>query len=187
MFESENDIERALVDSAKDNSRVPAFLRQLLDTEILVAYSCNCEIKPDADGRATIPPGALLTERGVTDNGKPLHTFFTAPSRARAVFADDHVIMPHKLRNLFARHPNACFVLNPGSDLAHQFLPEEVQRLLAGDFSPPVSTLKITEPTNIRVGQPPHYPTDLVDTLSKVFANHPVIRAAYLAQVEFPR
>ena len=186
MFVPENDIESALAEAAKDGSRVPEFLRQLLDAEVLVAYSCDRELEPDGSGAASIPAGAHLTERGVTQNGSSLHAFFTAPSRVRAILTDNHVILPDKVRDLFERFPGALFVLNPGSDVAHQFAPEEVTRLLAGNFESSHNKVKITKPTNILLSQPSPYPTELVDALGKVFAAHPMIRAAYLAQADFP-
>ena len=67
MFEPENDIERALVDSVQNPTRRSGFLQQLLDGEVFVAMSCNQKLTPDANGVTTLPAGALLTERGVTD------------------------------------------------------------------------------------------------------------------------
>jgi hypothetical protein len=57
--------------------------------------------------------------------------------------------------------------------------------MLAGDFSPTVNTVKIERATKVLVSQPKPYPTEMVEALKQVFADHPVIEAAWLAQVDY--
>lgn len=186
MFEPENDIERALIDSVQQPTRRSDFLHQLLDAEVFVAMSCDQPLKADANGATTIPAGALLSERIVTDaNGGTLFPFFTSPARARAMFKDDHVIAPDTPRKLFERHPGARFVLNPGSEHFQELSAAEVAKLLAGDFSPTVNTVTIERETKVLVSQPARYPTEMVEGLKRVFADHAVIERAWLAQVDF--
>ena len=45
------------------------------------------------------------------------------------------MIAPETARALFARHPDARFVLNPGSDYALDLLAAEAAALLAGEFT----------------------------------------------------
>ena len=58
MFEPENDIEGTLMEAASDGSQIPQFLRQLLEAEVFVTYSCDRDLEPDSNGHATIPAGA---------------------------------------------------------------------------------------------------------------------------------
>jgi hypothetical protein len=184
MFEPENEIELALVAATKDATRREAFLRLLIDADVFVAFSVDRELETKPDGTATVPAGALLTERVVTRGGVTYMAFFTAASRARAIFEDAHLITPDKTRAVFARHPTASFALNPGSDYGRDFPAAEAKRLLAGDFGG--DTVTITKPTKVLIGQPLPYPTDLTEGLKLVFADHPAIQSAYLAQVDYP-
>lgn len=133
MFEPENDLERALVGASSSRTKQQSFLRQLLDADILIAFSAD-KIEQKPDGTATIPAGARLAERVVTRNGLTFLAFFSAASRARAIFKDTHLVAPDKTRVVFERHPGAAFVLNPGSEHRREFPPAEAARLLAGDF-----------------------------------------------------
>jgi hypothetical protein len=186
MFEPENELELALVEATKDPARRASFLRQLLDAEVFVALSVDRELETKPDGTATVPTGAVLTERVVTRDGVTYMAFFSAASRARAIFTDTHLIAPDQTRTVFERHPGAAFVLNPGSDYGRDFPAAEVGRLLAGDFAPAVDTVTVTKPTQVLISQPLPYPTELTDALKPVFADHPAIRSAYLAQVDDP-
>ena len=186
MFDPENEIEFALVAAVKDAACREAFLRLLIDAEVFVAFSVDRELETHADGTATVPVGALLTENVVTRKGVAYMPFFTATSRARAMFNDTRLILPDKTRAVFERHPDASFVLNPGSDYGRDFPAVEAKRLLAGEFAPAVNTVTITKPTKVLIGQPLPFPTELTEALKLVFADHPAIQSAYLAQVDYP-
>ena len=186
MFEPENDLELALVEATEDLSRRDSFLRRLLDAEVFVAFSVDRELEAKPDGTATVPLGAHLTERIVTRDGETLIPFFSTEARARTIFKDTHVVVPDIARAVLERHPGASFVLNPGSDYGREFPAAEAARLLAGDFSPAVDAVTITKPTQVMLSQPLPYPTGLVEGLNRVFADHPVIQSAHLAQVDYP-
>jgi hypothetical protein len=185
MFEPENELEHALVTAGADVGSRRGFLRQLLDADVFVALSAD-KIETNPDGTATIPVGAQLRERVVTRNGVTYMAFFSAASRARTIFKDTHVVAPDTTRAVFERHRGAAFVLNPGSEYSREFPPAEAERLLAGDFTPNVDPVTVTAPTSVLLSQPLPYPSELTGALSRAFADHPSIEAAYLTQVDYP-
>ena len=63
-------------------------------------------IVPDANGNAIIPEGARLVTPTASRDGQKLFPLFTAPSRAKAWYNDDHVVHPETLRNVFVRYPD---------------------------------------------------------------------------------
>jgi hypothetical protein len=180
MFEPENDIERLLMRASAEPAARPDFARAIMDTQIFVVFVSDVPIVPGPDGKITIPVGARLAMPSATRGEEQLTPFFTARSRARAWFKGDHIVMPDKTRDLFARHPDATFVLNPGSDYGKEFLPGEVKRLLAGHFEESPQTQVIEEAEQVLLGRPKEIPVDLIEALAREFSATPVVRGAWL-------
>ena len=118
MFEPENDIERLLIRASAEPAERPAFARALMDAEIVLVLvpEGGGPIIPGPDGNAIIPEGTTMTLPSAVRGEERLIPFFTARSRAQAWYRADHVAVPDRTRDLFARYPGAPFVLNPGSD-----------------------------------------------------------------------
>ena len=183
MFEPENDIERLLMRASADPAERPAFARALMDAEIfLVMIAGGTPIGPaDADGKVIIPDGATLTLPSATRGEEKLIPFFTAPSRARTWFKDDHIIGPDRTRDFLARYPGAPFVLNPGSDYGKDFTPGEVARMLAGEFDMQApQTITTQAPEQILLAHPRELPADLIEALAREFAGVKSVRGAWL-------
>jgi hypothetical protein len=181
MFEPENDIERQLVRAATEPAARAAFARALMDAEVyLVLVPESGTIVPDADGNATVPKDAKLALVTVERDGSRVLPFFSAPSRARAWFAGDHFIAPDKTRDLFARHPGADFVLNPGSDYGKEFTPHEVERLLAGEFDGGPQRVVTDQPSQLLLGHPKEKPEALIAALTRELAGVKSVRGAWL-------
>ena len=124
MFEPENDIERLLMRASAEPAERPGFARALIDAQIFVVLvSDGGPIVPGPDGKVVIPEGTKLTLPNAMRGEERLIPFFTAPSRARAWFKDDHIVAPDRTRDLFERYPDAPFLLNPGSDYGKEFTP----------------------------------------------------------------
>jgi hypothetical protein len=188
MFEPENDLERSLMRATSEPSHRAAFLRDLMDGEIFLALLIASGGAPIAgpDGKMVLSADAKLELSSVRRGEEVFLPFFTAPARAHAIIQGDHVIAPDKTRDLFARYPDAQFVLNPGSDYGKEFLREEVERLLRGDFGSDHEDVVVKKPTQVLIGQPAHYPTEVVTALTAIFQDKPSVDAAYLCQVAYP-
>jgi hypothetical protein len=185
MFEPENELEAALVAAATDVNRRQTFLPLLIEAQVFVAFAADREFESRPDGTATIPAGTRLNPRLITRNGITHLPFFSAASRARAMFTDSHIILPDTTRAMFERYPGSPFVLNPGSDYGRDFPAAEVARLLAGDFGASHNTVIVTEPAKVLLSQPLPYPVALTEVLKPVFAAQASVEAAYLAQADF--
>ena len=183
MFEPENDIERMLMRAATEAAERPAFARALMDTRIfLVMVAGGTPIgPPDADGKITVPAGATLSLPSAVRGEERLIPFFTAPSRAHTWFKGDHIIGPDLTRDLFARYPDAPFVLNPGSDYGKDFTAGEVARMLAGEFDQSAPQTIVTQaPEQILLAHPKEIPTDLIEALAREFVSVKSVRGAWL-------
>jgi hypothetical protein len=138
------------------------------------------QIVPGADGNAVIPEGTKLTAVSAKRGEETLFPFFTRPSRARAWFTGDHIVMPDRPRDLFARHPDTPFLLNPGSDYGKKFASDEVKRLLAGDLGEGVDELAIPAGRKILLSHPKEIPAELIAALAREFASTSTVRGAWL-------
>jgi hypothetical protein len=89
--------------------------------------------------------------------------------------------------NLFELAKGATFLLNPYSEYGKELLPDEVEQLLSGDILTETSrTITIDKDTEVQIGQPEKYPTDIINSLKILFANDPNLKAAYLGWIFDP-
>jgi len=181
MFEPENDIERLLMRASAEPAERPAFACALMDAQIVLVLVPDGPITSGPDGNAVIPEGTKMTLPSAVRGEERLIPFFTARSRAQAWYRNDHVAVPERVRDLFARYPGAPFVLNPGSDYGKDFTPGEVARLLAGDFdlSGP-QTVTTKAPEQIMLAHPKEIPTALIEALAHEFSALKSVRGAWL-------
>lgn len=181
MFEPENDIERLLMRASTQPSERPGFARALMDTQtFVVLVPEGGAIVPDANGNATLAEGTKLRLASAMDGEERPIAFFTAQSRARSWFKGDHIVAPDRARDLFDRHPNTPFVLNPGSDYGKMFTSGEIKRLLAGQFEDGPQTQVIDTPEQVLLAHPKEIPVDLIAALAHEFDGLPAVRGAWL-------
>lgn len=181
MFEPENDIERLLMRASADPAERPAFARALMDAQIVLVLVPDGPITSGPDGNAVIPEGTKMTLPSAARGEERLIPFFTARSRAQAWYRNDHVAVPERVRDLFARYPGAPFVLNPGSDYGKDFTPGEVARMLAGDFDLSGPQAVTTQaPQQVMLAHPSEIPTVLIEALACELAAVKSVRGAWL-------
>jgi hypothetical protein len=180
MFEPENDIERMLMRAATEPAARPAFARALTDARVYVVFVSDKPAVPGPDGQLAVPAGAKLSLQAATRGEEKLIAFFTARSRAREWFKGEHIVMPDKARDLFLRHHNASFFLNPGSAYGKEFLPGEVKRLLNGHFGDEPESETIQKEEQVLLAHPKEIPTDLIAGLARELGALNSVRGAFL-------
>jgi hypothetical protein len=154
-----------------------------MDTQIFLVLvpDANHPIVPGPDGKTVVAEGTKLSLPSATRGEEKLIPFFTAPSRARTWFKGDHIIGPDRTRDLFGRYPGAPFVLNPGSDYGKDFTPNEVKRLLAGEFDLQApQTITTQTPEQILLAHPKEIPTALIEALAREFASVKSVQGVWL-------
>ena len=187
MFESENDIERLLMRASAESAERPGFARALIDAQIFVVLVSNGgPIVPGPDGKVVIPEGTKLTLPNAMRGEERLIPFFTAPSRARAWFKDDHIVAPDRTRDLFERYPDVPFLLNPGSDYGKEFTSGEVKRLLAGQFDDGPQTIVTEKSQQVLLGHPSEIPVALIEALSRELGAVQTVKGAWLMLAMLP-
>jgi hypothetical protein len=180
MFEPENDIERMLMRAATEPAARPAFARALMDAQVYTVFVSDKPPLVGPEGEFTALPGAKLSLQAATRGEEKLVAFFTAPSRAREWFKGNHIVLSDKARDLFARHHNAPFFLNPGSAYGKEFLPGEVKGLLNGHFGDEPESETIQKEEQVLLAHPKEIPADLIAALARELGALKSVRSAFL-------
>jgi hypothetical protein len=158
-----------------------------MDAQIFVVLvSDGVPIVPGPDGKVTMPAGAKLTLPSAMRGEERLIPFFTAPSRARIWFKDDHIVAPDRTRDLFERYPDVPFLLNPGSDYGKEFTSGEVKRLLAGQFDDGPQTIVTEKSQQVLLGHPSEIPVALIEALSRELGAVQTVKGAWLMLAMLP-
>jgi len=136
-FTPQNELEVELVRAAHEPGFRDAFLRELMNAEVYLALllSDGSRIEVGPNGQAIVPTGSQLQLAPVEQDGKTYLPIFSAPIRAQANYQADHFIATDKVRDLFLRHPDTEFVLNPSSDYGVLLLRSDVDAMLRGDLT----------------------------------------------------
>ncbi|WP_180177716.1 enhanced serine sensitivity protein SseB C-terminal domain-containing protein [Acinetobacter sp. YH01005] len=110
--------------------------------------------------------------------------FFTSLEKMRLAISEEESYIRLPTKALFEMTMGARLVLNPQSpDATKDFVPEEIQHLLNGQYIQPSENYEVTEDTEVLIGQPAEYPQFMIDQLSIFFGTERVVKAAYLAQM----
>ncbi len=76
--------------------------------------------------------------------------------------------------------------LNPGADYSKEFTKEEIENILNGSIWKPSEHFVVKQDTQILIGQPKNYPTQLVEELIKLFQKDKNVERAYIAHYHNP-
>jgi len=179
----ENELEISLMNAATDASARKDFYTKLLWNELVVLSSGHNESEE----------GVRILEKDTEvkfitfENGQiPV---FTSANRIfdKGIIKEEVPFIAMKGQNLFEVAKGATFILNPYSDYGKELLPQELENLLNGSIFEQSNEMTIQEETEVLMGQPSEYPTELVKALSGLFKEHQNVKAAYLAIVKMDK
>lgn len=184
MEHEPNALEQALIRAATEPAERPAFYRLLMESEVFVLG----HVQGDAgSGRRTVNAGeqVQLVNWQKQDGTRVLPFFASLPALQRAITEQQpYLAMP--ARSLFELTRGATLVLNPASGHAKEFVPHEVEALLATGLNQVPQTRVVEKETRVLLGQPAEYPAEMVSALTTLLARHPAVKAAYLCLMHDP-
>lgn len=171
-FVPENDLERALLSAASDNSGAAEFYRLLLDCELMVLGTV--EGHETAREKIRLAPGAKLNLVPGEIAGRKFLPVFSSLTRMQAYVKKESKYLCVNGRALLETTRGVNVILNPGSDCGKELSPQEIGHLLTPGplHGEPQMPIAQTE-----------YPTPLVDALIDLFARRAEITAAWIIQV----
>lgn len=174
--------EELLKKSATEPAFRAEFYARLLAEDIYV-------ITANTDGREgsyTVEKDTVINLATFEDGKIPI---FTSIERIfdKNIIKDEVRYMKMKCANLFSFAKGVTFILNPYSDYGKELLPEEVDAITNGTIlTKKMRQMTIEKDTKIMIGQPAIYPTELVNSLTRLFMERPAVGAAYLGWIHDP-
>lgn len=179
----ENELEQNLMKASTDASARNEFYTKLLWNELIVL----------TNGHSDSEEGVKTLEKDTTvqfvtfENGQiPV---FTSTNRIfdKGIVKEQVPFMAMKGQDLFGVAKGATFILNPYSDYGKELIPQEIESLLNGSIFEQTNEMTIKEDTEVQIGQPSKYPTELVNALSDLFQEQQSVKAAYLAAIKMDK
>ena len=181
-FEHENVIEECLRRAATEPAYRLEFYEKLLSAKLVVLTN-----------ESSLPNGGQILKKGTTVNIVKLPDgripIFTSNARIfdKGVIKHEVPVLTMKGGDLFNLATGATFILNPYSDYGKELLPNEIGNLLKGTIlTDNHKQITIQQETKVQIGHPAIYPTNIVNSLNKLFRERPGVKAAYLGWIFNP-
>jgi hypothetical protein len=159
-FEPQNKLEEALMQAASTPSAKPRFLKTLLESEIYIVQ--NDPIIENDDIRY-----------------RPM---YSSPIRSKS----ETNAVSVRAKEFLESARGTDFILNPGSTYGRTFSADEVADLLDGGIWLPKDEEVKERESQIMLGQPANYPTELVETLKRFFQRRDEVKRAWLGHIYDP-
>jgi hypothetical protein len=183
MFEPVNDLEKSLMNAATNPAARPQFSRDILDSDIYIINARDDQLNIQNN---VLQAGSQLNIQSFERNGQSWLPIFTSLQHLREYIRADVNYLQMRGRDFFEITRGAYVMLNPGFPCGKEFFPEEIQQMLDRSIFQPVKTYTAQKDTQVLIGQPALYPTQLVKALSSYFAKNPLVSKAYLALMSNP-
>lgn len=181
--ESDNPLEQALMKAATEPAHRPDFYRLLMQSEVFVLG----RTQRAGEGSATLAPGEKLQiVNWEKRDGTPVVPFFTSLDALRRAIEEQQSFLALPARSLFELTKGATLVLNPASRHWKEFFPHEIEALLTTGMNQVSQQRVVQKPTQVLLGQPAKYPTEMVAALTALLSKHPAVKAAYLCTMHDP-
>jgi hypothetical protein len=178
MQTEDNALELALMLAASEPAHRPEFFRLLLESTIFILGSSE---QMD-EGPVTLKANTQVQiQNWVKPDGSSVIPFFSSLRALQLAIESDEPYIALPARTFFDITRGAELILNPRSQYGKEFTREEVEALLAAGVSRIPEQRVVETDTQVLLGQPANYPTDMVASLTTLLAKHSNVQAAYLA------
>lgn len=178
--EPENKLEQLLRLAATEPAHRPEFCRVLMASPLFVLGDTG----DDAEGERQLLEGSSLSiQHWEREDGATVIPVFTSLEAMNNVIESDEHYLEIPAQTLFEMTLGEELILNPESEYSKEFLPAEVESLLAGGLLQEATELVMGDEGEVFIEQPAHYPARLVDSLTTLFSKHPELKSAYLGMI----
>jgi len=181
--EPENKLESLLRLAASEPAHRPEFCKVLMQSPLLVLGESGDSL----EGEKHLEEGSSLSiQHWEQDDGTSVIPVFTSLETLQSSIESDESYLEIPAQALFEMTLGSILMLNPDSEYGKEFLPEEIESLLAGGIGQHAIERTIEHQAEVMIGEPEHYPALLVDSLTTLFSKHNNVKAAYLGMVHDP-
>lgn len=185
FFKKDTDaLDKLLKRATAEPAHRPEFYQTLMKSSVYIIGQAN----NGENGDTVLKEGSnIQIQNWERDDGTEIIPFFTSTGELQKSITEDVSYLEIPASSLFEITQGSWLVLNPFSDHAKEFPPEEIDLLLQGTLPGAEGTQHvIEEDTTVLIGQPSEYPSRLVDSLTTLFAKDDAVDAAYLAFILNP-
>jgi hypothetical protein len=179
---SELSIEMLLQKAANESSYRAEFYKRITNEDLIVITQ-----KSDLENGNQVLKENTNVNIFTFENG--MMPIFTTTDRIfdKGIVKEEVSFLQMKASNLFKIAKETTFILNPYSDFSKELLPIEVEKILDGTIiSENHQQLTIKNDTEVQIGQPSVYPTEIINSLKVLFENRPNVNKAYLGWIFDP-
>lgn len=184
VFEPQNKLERSLVQAATDLAHRPQFYKDLVQSDILVIQ--HGKRPPAKEGRVTLAEGVKINIQNIEFNGKPYIPIFSSLPRLQAVITGEVAYLGINALEFLKITMGSALILNPGSAYGKEITPEEAASIVDGSLWQPTERYVAQKETQVLIGQPKNYPTELVEALTRFFKTKRQVKRAWIAHFSNP-
>ena len=181
-FDNENQLETVLRKAATEAAYRPEFYKRILSEKLVVLTD-----------KTNLPDGVQTLEKDTNVNIVSLQDgkipVFTSAGKIfdKGIIKEEVPYLEMKGEDLFNLAKGATFVLNPYSDFGKELLPNEIESMLDGTIlTDSHKKIVFEKETQVQLGQPANYPTDIINSLKLLFASKPAVQKAYVGWIFNP-
>jgi hypothetical protein len=178
-FEPQNDLERSLVKVANDPAHRPQFYRDLARSDVFIIQ--HGRTPPDKDGWTTLQERTKIQIQNIDFKGKPHIPMFSSLTRLQTALTGEAAYLGVNALELLKMTKGSALLLNPGSDYGKEITVEEAASIIDGSIWQPTERYVAKKDTRVLIGQPKNYPTELVESLSRLFKRRKEVKRAWIA------
>ncbi len=178
--EPENRLESLLRLAATEPAHRPEFYQLLLQSPLFVLGEAEAVAE---DGEQVAQGSNLSLLHWEKADGSTVIPVFTSLQAMYESIDADESYLEIPAQALFEMTLGEELVLNPDSEYGKELMPTEIESLLTGNVGQQALERVVEQSTEVTIGQPEHYPVQLVDSLTTLFSKHDNVSAAYLGLI----
>lgn len=180
-FSPQNELEEVLVRAAAEPAHRPEFFSVLMDATVFVLGGDE----NDQPGEKVLPADSHVSLlHWEKSDGSTAIPFFSSLAALQMAVTQEQSFLALPARSLFELTRGETLFLNPKLPYGKEFMPQEVEHMLSGEGNGLVQQRVIEEDSRILIGQPAEMPTQMIDSLTRLFAKHRQVRRAWVAQIQ---
>jgi len=183
-FEAQNALEQSLVKAASDPAYRPQLYKDFVQSDIFILQ--HGRRPPEKAGQVTLAEAATIQISNIEFNGKQYIPIFSSIPRMQAALTGEASYLGMNALEFLRITKGSALLLNPGSDYGKEISAEEAASIVDGSFWQAAKAHVVPEATQIMLGQPANYPTELVAALTGLFKKKRQVKRAWLAHAFIP-
>lgn len=170
--------------AATEPAHRPEFFSELMTATVYVPG--RGEEGESFGDAALLAGGPLHLQHWEKPDGSSAIPFFSSLDALQQAITAEQPFLALPARALFEVTQGATLFLNPKLPYGKEFLPQEVEHLLAEEGNSLAQQRVVEGETALVISTPAENPGQMVDSLTQLFAKHRQVRRAFLVQITEP-